>query len=197
METYCSRAQFISEFLKKKSIRKTSENFLKISLDNNDIQIEEIDFTFNSVRGDSSPSAEKFQKEKKLIKQYNLDAISDKRGKGGRAISNSLVPLTMTLVSGYFLLNNKKTFSSCKATSMYFILGAGIAGITGEAIAYFGHKNRTEDIADKYLLKKLSPEERLYHIKDERLRLQANFLKFKFEFNTFEIYSKLKFKVVK
>ncbi len=76
--------------------------------------------------------------------------ISDKRGKGGRAISNSLVPLTMTLVSGYFLLNNKKTFSSCKATSMYFILGAGIAGITGEAIAYFGHKNRTEDIADKY-----------------------------------------------
>ncbi len=54
-----------------------------------------------------------------------------------------------------------------------------------------------EDIADRYLLKKLSHEERLYHIKDERLRLQANFLKFKFECNTYEIYSKLKFKVVK
>ena len=54
-----------------------------------------------------------------------------------------------------------------------------------------------EDIADKYLLKKLSPQERLFYIKDERLRLQANFLKFKFEFNTYEIYSKLKFKVVK
>ena len=54
-----------------------------------------------------------------------------------------------------------------------------------------------EDIADKYLLKQLTLEERLLHIKDERLRLQANFLKFQFDNNTYEIYSKLKFKVVK
>ena len=54
-----------------------------------------------------------------------------------------------------------------------------------------------EDIADKYLLKQLTQEERLLHIKDERLRLQANFLKFQFDNNTYEIYSKLKFKVVK
>lgn len=54
-----------------------------------------------------------------------------------------------------------------------------------------------EDIADRYLLKQLSLEERLLHIGDERLRLQANFLKFQFENNNYVIYSKLKFKVVK
>lgn len=54
-----------------------------------------------------------------------------------------------------------------------------------------------EDIADRYLLKQLSLEERLLHIGDERLRLQANFLRFQFENNNYVIYSKLKFKVVK
>ena len=54
-----------------------------------------------------------------------------------------------------------------------------------------------EDIADKYLLKQLTQEERLLYMKDERLQLQANFLKFQFDNNTYEIYSKLKFKVVK
>ena len=54
-----------------------------------------------------------------------------------------------------------------------------------------------EVIADRYLLKSLSLEERLYHTKDTRLQLQANYLKFSFEENIFEIYSKLKFKVVK
>jgi len=53
-----------------------------------------------------------------------------------------------------------------------------------------------EDIADRYLLKQLSAEERLFYIKDERLRLQANYLKFKFHANLFEIYSKIKFNVV-
>jgi len=54
-----------------------------------------------------------------------------------------------------------------------------------------------EAIADKYLLKKLSLEERVKYMKDERLRLQANFLKFQFEQNSYEIYSKLKFNAVK
>lgn len=53
-----------------------------------------------------------------------------------------------------------------------------------------------EEIADKYLLKKLSLEERVRYMKDERLRLQANFLKFQFEGTTYEIYSKLKFNTV-
>ncbi len=54
-----------------------------------------------------------------------------------------------------------------------------------------------EDIADKYLLKQLSKEDRMLYIKDERLRLHANFLKFDFDEKKYEIYSKLKFKVVK
>ena len=54
-----------------------------------------------------------------------------------------------------------------------------------------------EDIADRYLLKQLSKEERMFHIKDERLRLHANFLKFDFDDKKYEISSKLKFKVVK
>ena len=53
-----------------------------------------------------------------------------------------------------------------------------------------------EEIANRYLLKQLSNEERLKYIKYPRLQLQANFLKFTFEKNSYEIYSKLKFKVV-
>jgi hypothetical protein len=70
-------------------------------------------------------------------------------GKGGKALGNSIMPLAMTILSGYFLLNNKTKFT-CPATSMWLIAGAGVAGITGEALAYFGHKRRMSVLAKEY-----------------------------------------------
>jgi len=51
-----------------------------------------------------------------------------------------------------------------------------------------------EDIADKYLLKKLSLEERLKTIGYERLLLHANYLEFLYEKQVYKIYSKLRLK---
>ena len=51
-----------------------------------------------------------------------------------------------------------------------------------------------EDIADKYLLKKLTLEERLQTIGHERLLLHANYLEFFYEKQLFKIYSKLRLK---
>jgi hypothetical protein len=61
----------------------------------------------------------------------------------------SLVPLVMTTVAGYYMLKNKNGIK-CSALSMKLLMGAGIAGITGEAIAYFGHKSRTKKAAEEY-----------------------------------------------
>jgi len=54
-----------------------------------------------------------------------------------------------------------------------------------------------EDIADKYLLKELSHEDRMKHIGHERLLLHANYLEFTYKSNKYKIYSKLKFNIVK
>lgn len=51
-----------------------------------------------------------------------------------------------------------------------------------------------ETIADKYLLKKLSDEERLQFIGDLRLLLHANYLEFEYEKQLYKIYSKLSLK---
>ena len=51
-----------------------------------------------------------------------------------------------------------------------------------------------EEIADKYLSKKLSPEERLDTIGYERLLLHANYLEFKYDNSIYKIYSKLSLK---
>ena len=51
-----------------------------------------------------------------------------------------------------------------------------------------------EDIADKYLLKKLSLEERLKNIGYERLLLHANYLEFFYKKQYYKIYSKLRLK---
>ncbi|MEA2017695.1 MAG: RluA family pseudouridine synthase [Campylobacterota bacterium] len=51
-----------------------------------------------------------------------------------------------------------------------------------------------EDIADKYLLKKLSLDERLKTIGYNRLLLHANYLEFKYKNNIYKIYSKLSLK---
>jgi len=51
-----------------------------------------------------------------------------------------------------------------------------------------------EDIADKYLLKQLSLEERLNTIGYERLLLHANYLEFNYKENYYKIYSKLSLK---
>ncbi len=48
-----------------------------------------------------------------------------------------------------------------------------------------------EDIADKYLLKKLTLEERLDTIGHERLLLHANYLEFRYKEMNYSIYSKL------
>ena len=48
-----------------------------------------------------------------------------------------------------------------------------------------------EDIADKYLLKKLTLEERLDTIGHERLLLHANYLEFRYKEINYKIYSKL------
>ncbi len=53
-----------------------------------------------------------------------------------------------------------------------------------------------EDIADKYLLKQLTKEERIKHIGYDRLLLHANYLEFGFKNNMYKVYSKLKFKLV-
>ncbi|MEA3316011.1 MAG: RluA family pseudouridine synthase [Campylobacterota bacterium] len=49
-----------------------------------------------------------------------------------------------------------------------------------------------EDIADKYLLKKLDKEDRFKYTGSNRLQLHANYLGFKFENITYKIYSKTK-----
>jgi len=51
-----------------------------------------------------------------------------------------------------------------------------------------------ESIADKYLLKQLSLEERLKTIGYERLLLHANYLEFNYKNNNYRIYSKLSLK---
>ena len=51
-----------------------------------------------------------------------------------------------------------------------------------------------EEIADRYLLKKLSMEERLQTIGHERLLLHANYLEFSYEKQLYKIYSKLRLK---
>ena len=51
-----------------------------------------------------------------------------------------------------------------------------------------------EDIADKYLLKKLGLDERLETIGYKRLLLHANYLEFKYKKVTYKIYSKLSLK---
>lgn len=54
-----------------------------------------------------------------------------------------------------------------------------------------------EDIADRYLLKRLSYKDRMKYIGYDRLLLHANYLEFGFNKKIYKIYSKLKFKVVK
>jgi len=54
-----------------------------------------------------------------------------------------------------------------------------------------------EDIADRYLLKRLSYKDRMKYIGYNRLLLHANYLEFGFNNKIYKIYSKLKFKVVK
>lgn len=54
-----------------------------------------------------------------------------------------------------------------------------------------------EDIADSYLLKRLSHKDRMKYIGYNRLLLHANYLEFGFNNKIYKIYSKLKFKVVK
>lgn len=54
-----------------------------------------------------------------------------------------------------------------------------------------------EDIADKYLLKQLTHEERMKYIKEERLLLHANYLAFDYKKIKYKIYSKLRLKGVK
>ena len=49
-----------------------------------------------------------------------------------------------------------------------------------------------EDIADKYLLKKLNNEDRLKYTGSNRLQLHANYLEFIFENIVYKIYSKMK-----
>lgn len=51
-----------------------------------------------------------------------------------------------------------------------------------------------EYVANKYLLKQLSLDERLKIIGYERLLLHANYLEFKYQSNTYKIYSKLSLK---
>jgi len=51
-----------------------------------------------------------------------------------------------------------------------------------------------EDIADRYLLKKLPMQERLKTIGYERLLLHANYLEFSYEKQLYKIYSKLRLK---
>jgi len=51
-----------------------------------------------------------------------------------------------------------------------------------------------EEIADRYLLKKLSMEKRLQTIGHERLLLHANYLEFFYEKQLYKIYSKLRLK---
>jgi len=51
-----------------------------------------------------------------------------------------------------------------------------------------------EEIADKYLLKKLSKQQRLKYIGYERLLLHANYLEFFYEKQLYKIYSKLRLK---
>ena len=78
------------------------------------------------------------------------DAEDDTKGGFFRGQTDrSLVPLVMTTVAGYYMLKNKNGIK-CSALSMKLLLGAGIAGITGEAIAYLGHKNRTKKAAEEY-----------------------------------------------
>lgn len=61
-----------------------------------------------------------------------------------------LIPLTISLVSSYYLFLNKKKFEKCKSTSMWLMFGGGVAGFLGEMSAQLSYKKKTKNLADDY-----------------------------------------------
>jgi hypothetical protein len=61
-----------------------------------------------------------------------------------------IVPLTITLITSYYLFLNKKKFEGCKNTSMWLLFGGGVAGLIGEVSAQITYNSKTKNLADEY-----------------------------------------------
>lgn len=61
-----------------------------------------------------------------------------------------VVPITISLITGYYLFMNKDKFKDCKATSMWLIFGGGVVTLLGEIAAQIKFKAATDAIAKEY-----------------------------------------------
>ncbi|MCO4754603.1 MAG: hypothetical protein KC478_08970, partial [Bacteriovoracaceae bacterium] len=60
------------------------------------------------------------------------------------------VPLTVGLLAGYYLVTNKDTFSQCKATSIWLMLGGAAAGAVTEISAQLTYSKKIKSVHEKY-----------------------------------------------
>lgn len=88
-----------------------------------------------------------------------------------------LVPLTISLISSYYLFLNKKKFENCKSTSMWLLFGAGAVSFIGEMSAQITYKSKTKNLADEYK-KKMSDykRENKYEIMTQNQTLAFDYL---------------------
>ncbi|MBC77843.1 MAG: hypothetical protein CME64_17690 [Halobacteriovoraceae bacterium] len=60
------------------------------------------------------------------------------------------VPLTVGLLAGYYLIINKENFKSCKATSVWLMLGGAVAGTLTEITAQLSYSKSLKKLNKKY-----------------------------------------------
>lgn len=62
----------------------------------------------------------------------------------------TMVPLAISLLTGYYLILNKDKLEGCKTTSLWMIFGASTANFLGEVSAQITYNTKTKDLEEKY-----------------------------------------------